>query len=86
MELYLDCNSHFWTGAIFPPPLSRASQNGADHSDKVEEPEEEEEEEKHENGDGAFKVTCLLPAKALSPNVSMFDLFPVAPSFVNSFI
>lgn len=52
--------------------LSRAFQNGAEHSDKVEEPEEE----KHENGDGTLKVTCLLPAKALSIYVSMFDSFP----------
>lgn len=48
----------------------RAFQNGADHSDKVEEPEEE----KHENGDGTFKVTCLFRAKALPIFVSMFDL------------
>lgn len=31
-------------------------QNGADHSDKV----EEAAEEKHENGDGMFKVTCVF--------------------------
>lgn len=54
----------------------RVFQNGADHSDKVEEPEEE----KHENGDGTLKVTCLFSAKALyiysCIYLSMYDLFP----------